>query len=186
MAVIKVERVLEDAIIPTRAHKSDAGYDLYTPVDFVVHGQAREIVDIGIRIALTDGYEGQIRGRSGIAAKKGVFVLNSPGTIDCFDENSYIKTVDGDKKIKNISIDDIVFSVDNNGDITKDTVVCIINTGIKCEVVTKAGSWFHYKDTKLGQGIDGAKTFLKENQPIEKEIKKEIIQAMDKENENSN
>jgi len=151
MAVIKVERVLEDAIIPTRAHKSDAGYDLYTPVDFVVHGQAREIVDIGIRIALTDGYEGQIRGRSGIAAKKGVFVLNSPGTIDCFDENSYIKTVDGDKKIKNISIDDIVFSVDNNGDITKDTVVCIINTGIKdiLSIETDAGVLKVTPNTKI-------------------------------------
>ena len=92
MAVIKVERVLEDAIIPTRAHKTDAGYDLYTPVDFTVHGMEREIVDIGIRIALPEGYEGQIRPRSGIAAKKGVFVLNSPGTIDANYRNN-IKTI---------------------------------------------------------------------------------------------
>ena len=92
MAVIKVERVLDDAIIPTRAHKTDAGYDLYSPIDFVVHGQAREIVDIGIRIALTDGYEGQIRGRSGLAANKGIFVLNSPGTIDANYRNN-IKTI---------------------------------------------------------------------------------------------
>jgi len=92
MAVIKVERVLEDAIIPTRAHKTDAGYDLYTPVDFTVHGQTRKIVDIGIRIALTDGYEGQIRPRSGIAANKGIFVLNSPGTIDA-NYRGNIKTI---------------------------------------------------------------------------------------------
>jgi len=82
MATIKVERVLEDAIMPTRAHKTDAGYDLYTPIDVMVHGQEREIIDIGIRIELPEGFEGQIRGRSGIAANKGVFVLNSPGTID--------------------------------------------------------------------------------------------------------
>jgi len=82
MATIKVERVLEDAIMPTRAHKTDAGYDLYTPVNFTVHGLERKIIDIGIRIELSEGFEGQIRGRSGIAANKGVFVLNSPGTID--------------------------------------------------------------------------------------------------------
>ena len=59
----------------------------------------------------------------------------------------------------------------------------IINTGLKYGIIKKSGSWFHYKDTKLGQGIDGAKTFLKEKQLLEKEIKKEIIRAMDKENE---
>jgi dUTP pyrophosphatase len=92
MATIKVERVLEDAIMPTRAHKTDAGYDLYTPVNFTVHGLERKIIDIGIRIELSEGFEGQIRGRSGIAANKGVFVLNSPGTVDANYRNN-IKTI---------------------------------------------------------------------------------------------
>jgi dUTP pyrophosphatase len=92
MATIKVERVLEDAIMPTRAHKTAAGYDLYTPVNFTVHGLERKIIDIGIRIELSEGFEGQIRGRSGIAANKGVFVLNSPGTVDANYRNN-IKTI---------------------------------------------------------------------------------------------
>lgn len=54
----------------------------------------------------------------------------------------------------------------------------IINTGLKYGVLKKSGSWFQYKDTKLGQGIDGAKEFLKENKPLAKEIKKDIDEAM--------
>lgn len=54
----------------------------------------------------------------------------------------------------------------------------IVNTGLKYGVVKKSGSWFQYKDTKLGQGIDGAKNFLKENKPVAKEIKKDIHEAM--------
>ncbi|NQU82876.1 MAG: recombinase RecA [Parcubacteria group bacterium] len=57
----------------------------------------------------------------------------------------------------------------------------IVNTGLKYGVVQKSGSWFNYKDTKLGQGIDGAKNFLKENKPVEKEIKKDITEAMKEE-----
>jgi len=48
--------------------------------------------------------------------------------------------------------------------------------------VKKSGSWFQYKDTKLGQGIDGAKNFLKENKPVATEIKKDITEAMKQEN----
>jgi len=54
----------------------------------------------------------------------------------------------------------------------------IVNTGLKYGVVKKSGSWFHYKDTKLGQGIDGAKGFLKGNKQVAKEIKKDINEAM--------
>jgi recombination protein RecA len=51
----------------------------------------------------------------------------------------------------------------------------LINTGIKYEVIKKAGSWLQFEETKLGQGIDGSKTFLKENPSIAEKIKKEII-----------
>lgn len=58
----------------------------------------------------------------------------------------------------------------------------IVNTGLKYGVVKKSGSWFQYKDTKLGQGIDGAKNFLKENKSVATEIKKDIFEAMKQEN----
>jgi recombination protein RecA len=52
----------------------------------------------------------------------------------------------------------------------------LLNTGIKKGVVVKSGSWFQYKEQKLGQGMEGAKTFLKENPSLIKEIKKAIIE----------
>ena len=51
----------------------------------------------------------------------------------------------------------------------------IVNTGLKFDVVKKAGSWFQYNEHKLGQGIDGAKEFLKANKKIEEEIRKAIF-----------
>lgn len=52
----------------------------------------------------------------------------------------------------------------------------LLNTGIKKGVVLKSGSWFQYQDKKLGQGLEGAKAFFKENPAIIKEIKKAIIE----------
>jgi recombination protein RecA len=52
----------------------------------------------------------------------------------------------------------------------------VINTGIKYEVIKKGGAWLQYGETKLGQGLDAAKIFLKENKPIFEKIKKEIFE----------
>jgi len=54
----------------------------------------------------------------------------------------------------------------------------ILNSGIKCGVVKKTGSWLFYQDKKLGQGTEAAKKFLKENPEILKEIKKTIIKSI--------
>lgn len=53
----------------------------------------------------------------------------------------------------------------------------IINVGTKKGVITKSGSWYQYGEQKLGQGMEGAKAFLKENPPIVKEIKKAITET---------
>jgi len=53
-------------------------------------------------------------------------------------------------------------------------LVDILNTGLNQGIVKKAGSWFQYENTKLGQGMEGAKKFLKENPEIVKQIKKTI------------
>jgi len=50
----------------------------------------------------------------------------------------------------------------------------ILNTGLKYGVIKKAGSWFQYEDTKLGQGVEASRLFIKENQTIIKKIKEEI------------
>lgn len=51
----------------------------------------------------------------------------------------------------------------------------LVNAGVKYDVVKRSGAWFAYGDQKLGQGIEGAKEFLKENGKVAKEIEKEIL-----------
>lgn len=68
--------------LPRYAHPGDAGVDLYAAEDQVVHPNSTVIVKTGLHLAIPEGYELQIRSRSGLALKNGIFVLNSPGTVD--------------------------------------------------------------------------------------------------------
>jgi dUTP pyrophosphatase len=70
--------------LPTYATKASSGVDLMAAVDTPVtlEPMERKIIHTGLKIALPEGYEAQIRPRSGLAAKYGITVLNSPGTID--------------------------------------------------------------------------------------------------------
>jgi len=70
--------------LPTYATKASSGVDLKAAVDTPVslEPMERRIIQTGLKIALPEGYEAQIRPRSGLAAKYGITVLNSPGTID--------------------------------------------------------------------------------------------------------
>lgn len=70
------------AVVPTYAHDTDSGADLYAFEDVVIAPGETKMVDTGLKIALPKGYEGQVRSKSGLAAKHSVHVLNSPGTID--------------------------------------------------------------------------------------------------------
>ena len=53
----------------------------------------------------------------------------------------------------------------------------ILNLGLEKGIVKRAGSWFQYQDKKLGQGMEAAKEFLKENPEIAKEIEKTIVES---------
>jgi len=65
------------------------------------------------------------------------------------------------------------FDIYYNEGISK--IADIVNTGIRLEIVKKAGSWLQYEDTKIGQGLEGAKVFLKENPAVLEKIKKAIL-----------
>lgn len=67
---------------PIRAHKNDAGADLRAAYSTIIKPGERKLVGTGTFINIPAGWEGQVRSRSGLALKHGVFVLNSPGTID--------------------------------------------------------------------------------------------------------
>ena len=51
----------------------------------------------------------------------------------------------------------------------------LVDLGVKAEIIDKSGSWFAYKDNKIGQGRENVKTFLKENPDIAKEIETKIL-----------
>ena len=77
---IKVVKENDDAIIPTYAHFSDAGADLYANNDGIIESGAVSIVPTGLRVEIPDGYEMQIRPRSGMSTKTSA--LGILGTID--------------------------------------------------------------------------------------------------------
>lgn len=82
MNTLKVKRLSPTAILPTRATEGDAGLDLYADENVCFfHGQ-KCMVSTGIAVEIPYGYVGLVHPRSGLAAKKGVTVLNTPGTID--------------------------------------------------------------------------------------------------------
>uniref|UniRef100_A0A3B0IXE9 Deoxyuridine 5'-triphosphate nucleotidohydrolase n=1 Tax=Wolbachia endosymbiont of Aleurodicus floccissimus TaxID=2152762 RepID=A0A3B0IXE9_9RICK len=74
----------ESLPLPCYATMQSAGMDLYAALNdsAVLNPLERLLVPTGIVIAIPNGFEGQIRPRSGLAAKHGITVLNSPGTID--------------------------------------------------------------------------------------------------------
>lgn len=97
---VKTVLVYPDSVPPKRAKKSDSGMDL-TAHHFIsvfkgtketklgenctslsLYPGHRTLVDTGIKATVGDGYEIQIRPRSGLACKKGLTVLNTPGTVD--------------------------------------------------------------------------------------------------------
>lgn len=67
---------------PTYASDGAAGLDLRAAEDVELQPMERKLVPTGVRIAIPDGYEAQVRPRSGLAVKHGVTIVNSPGTID--------------------------------------------------------------------------------------------------------
>lgn len=83
--VVEVEVVtptLGVPVVPAPQTAGAAGQDLCAAEDAMVQPGGIVMVRTGIRLALPEGYEGQVRPRSGLAAKHGVTVLNAPGTID--------------------------------------------------------------------------------------------------------
>jgi dUTP pyrophosphatase len=68
--------------LPSYATSGSAGLDLRSDVAVTLAPGERALVPTGVRIAIPEGFEGQVRPRSGLALRDGVTCLNSPGTID--------------------------------------------------------------------------------------------------------
>jgi len=79
---VRVRRLHEDAVIPERAYDGDAGLDLSSCESAVLGPGERAIVATGIAVEIPEGYAGFVQPRSGLAARHGIGVVNSPGLID--------------------------------------------------------------------------------------------------------
>jgi dUTP pyrophosphatase len=82
MVEIKLLKLDENATIPTRSHEDDAGYDVASITDATIRPFETKLIKTGIAVEIPKGYEIQVRSRSGLALKQGIFVSNSPGTVD--------------------------------------------------------------------------------------------------------
>jgi len=74
----------EDLPLPSYATAGSAGMDLLAAVDadVVLDPNERRLIPTGIRVAIPEGFEGQVRPRSGLALRHGISMVNNPGTID--------------------------------------------------------------------------------------------------------
>jgi dUTP pyrophosphatase len=72
----------KDSINPEYAYETDSGFDLYSTEELYIEPFDRALVPTGLHFDIPDGYEIQVRSKSGLALKQGLMVLNSPGTVD--------------------------------------------------------------------------------------------------------
>jgi len=81
---VKVRRLRKSARLPFKATSGSSGFDLFADIDepLEIRPLGRVQVGTGIVLEIPEGYEGEVRPRSGLSAKYGVTILNSPGTID--------------------------------------------------------------------------------------------------------
>lgn len=82
MGRIRVEKTREDAIVPERKNKGDAGLDLAIPEGEAIFPGEQQLIGLGFKIGIPFGYEGQIRPRSSYCYNRKLTVPNSPGTVD--------------------------------------------------------------------------------------------------------
>jgi dUTP pyrophosphatase len=79
---LPVRRLRDDAVLPDRAYADDAGFDLSACERVVLGPGERASVGTGLAIALPSGYAAFVQPRSGLAAKSGITIVNSPGLVD--------------------------------------------------------------------------------------------------------
>jgi dUTP pyrophosphatase len=117
-----------DAITPKYNYETDSGFDLHSIEEVIIPSFGRALVPTGISFDIKDGYEIQVRSKSGLAINQGLMILNSPGTVD----NGYTGEVKG-----------IIFNTNNHPvTITKgmkigQAVLCPVVNGKWVELIEK-------------------------------------------------
>ena len=82
MIELPIQRLRENAVVPVRAYTGDAGLDLAACERVELAPGERAVVGTGLAVAIPDGYAGYVQPRSGLAAKHGISMVNTPGLVD--------------------------------------------------------------------------------------------------------
>jgi dUTP pyrophosphatase len=82
MIDVAIRRLRPEAVLPQQAYEGDAGVDLAACEETVLEPGARAVIATGLAVEIPDGYAGFVLPRSGLAARHGIGIVNSPGLID--------------------------------------------------------------------------------------------------------
>lgn len=82
MIELSIQRLRDDAVVPTRAYAGDAGLDLAACERVELGPGERATVGTGLAVAIPEGYAGFVQPRSGLASRHGVTIVNTPGLVD--------------------------------------------------------------------------------------------------------
>lgn len=143
LAVVRLDQELP---LPSRAHEGDAGVDLFSAQDMELAPGHRALVPTGVAVAIPVGMVGLIHPRSGLAARVGLSIVNSPGTIDA--------GYRGEIKVSLINLDPVAPIVINRGDRIAQLIVQRVELPELVEVSSfdEAG----LGDTTRGEGGHGS------------------------------
>jgi dUTP pyrophosphatase len=79
---LPIQRLRPEAVVPARAYSGDAGLDLSSCARVELAPGERALVPTGLAVAIPEGYAGFVQPRSGLAAKHGISIVNTPGLVD--------------------------------------------------------------------------------------------------------
>ena len=82
MIELPIQKLRANAVVPVRAYSGDAGLDLSACERVELAPGQRALVPTGLAVAIPDGYAGYVQPRSGLAAKHGISIVNTPGLVD--------------------------------------------------------------------------------------------------------
>jgi|TARA_B110000438_G_scaffold107929_1_gene105998 dUTP pyrophosphatase len=127
MVKILIKKLQKNILVPEYKTEGSSGLDLLACIENQIQLKPREkeLIPTGIAVAIPNDFEIQIRPRSGLAAKNGITVLNTPGTIDA--------DYRGEIKVILINLSDKIFTINKNDRIAQ-MVICPIIKGILEEV----------------------------------------------------
>ncbi|MCI7047359.1 dUTP diphosphatase [Helicobacter sp.] len=140
MAILKIRKLVPEAILPKYQTQGSAGFDLCAVQSTTIPAGKWALIPTGLAFSFKEGYEMQVRPRSGLALQYGITLLNTPGTIDS-DYRGEIKVI-----MMNLGNEDFVI---NKGDRIAQAVLCKVKQAKIKEVEV-------LDETKRGEGGFGS------------------------------